>query len=242
MQEINHYFSSFVFGILPPILWLSFYLREDQKPEPKGMVILIFILGVLFVFPAALLEYFFLEIFSFLNISESCLFFLKNFFVIAFLEEFFKFLPIFFFVFKSKDFDEPVDGMIYMIVSALGFAACENFFAILNLKPQQFQFSQLYFSSVISLTLLRFLGPVFLHSLSSAILGFFVSLYYFEKRKILILFLGLFLASLLHFVFNFCIISITTEQNFSFSGYYLIIVLLAGIGILVHSLFQRLKK
>jgi RsiW-degrading membrane proteinase PrsW (M82 family) len=242
MQEINHYLLSFVFGILPPILWLSFYLREDQKPEPKRMVILIFILGALFVFPAVLLEYFLLEIFSFLNIPEPYLFFLKNFFVIAFLEELFKFLPIFFFVFKSKEFDEPVDGMIYMIISALGFAACENFFAIFNLQPQQFQFSQLYFSSIISLTLLRFLGPVFLHSLSSAIFGFFVSLYYFKKRKIFTLFLGLFLASLLHFTFNFSIILIMEEKKFSFTGYYLIILFLAGIGILVHSLFQRLKK
>jgi RsiW-degrading membrane proteinase PrsW (M82 family) len=242
MQEINHYFLSFVFGILPPILWLSFYLREDQRPEPKRMVIFVFILGILFVFPAVLLEYFFLEIFSFLNIPEPYLFFLKNFFVIAFLEELFKFLPIFFFVFKSKEFDEPVDGMIYMIISALGFAACENFFAIFNLHPQQFQFPQLYFSSIIFLALLRFLGPVFLHSLSSAIFGFFVSLYYFKKRKIFTLLLGLFLASLLHFAFNFSIILIVEEKKFSFAGYYLIILFLAGIGILVHSLFQRLKK
>jgi RsiW-degrading membrane proteinase PrsW (M82 family) len=242
MQEINHYFLSFIFGILPPILWLSFYLKEDQRPEPKRMVILIFILGALFVFPAVLLEFLFLEIFSFFNISQNSLFFLNNFFVIALLEELFKFLPIFFFVFKNKEFDEPVDGMIYMIISALGFAACENFFAILNLKPQEFQFSQLYFSSVIGLTLLRFLGPVFLHSLSSGIFGFFISLYYFKKRKISTLFLGLFLASLLHFIFNFSIISIIREQSFSFWGYCLIVSFLIGTGVVVHQLFQRLKK
>jgi len=242
MQKIIYYSLSFLCGILPPVLWLSFYLKEDQRPEPKRMVIFIFVLGILFVFPAVVLQSFFLEIFSFFNISEPYLFFLKNFFVIAFLEEVFKFLPIFFFVFKSREFDEPVDGMIYMIVSALGFAACENFFAILNLKPQQFQFSQLYFSSVIALTILRFLGPVFLHSLSSAIFGFFVSHYYFEKRKVSILFLGLFFASLLHFVFNFSIILIIEEKVFSFLFYFPIIAFLAGMGVLVHHLFQRLKK
>jgi RsiW-degrading membrane proteinase PrsW (M82 family) len=241
MQEIIHYFLSFVFGILPPILWLSFYLREDQRPEPKRMVILVFTLGVLFVFPAFFFQSFFLEIFSFLNVPEPYLFFLENFFVIAFLEELFKFLPVFFFVFKSKEFDEPVDGMIYMIISALGFAACENFFAILNLQPQQFQLPQLYFSSIFFFTLLRFLGPVFLHSLSSAIFGFFVSIYYFEKRKILTLFSGLFLASLLHFGFNF-FINLIKEKSLSFNHYCLIILFLGGIGILVHSLFQRLKK
>jgi len=242
MQEIIYYFLSFFCGILPPILWLSFYLREDQRPEPKRMVILIFIMGIIFVFPAVTFQFLFLELFKFLNIEQPYLFFLKNFFVVAFLEEIFKFLPILLFVFKSKEFDEPVDGMIYMIISALGFAACENFFAILNLKPQQFQLPQFYFSSVIVLTILRFLGPVFLHSLSSAIFGFFVSIYYFKKRKISILILGLFLASLLHFVFNFSIISIIEQKVFPFFGYSLVVLFLVAIGILVHQLFQRLKK
>ncbi len=242
MEEIIYYLLSFFCGVLPPIVWLSFYLREDQRPEPKRMVILIFVLGALFVFPAAALQSLILNLFSFFGIPEPYFSFLKDFFVIALLEEVFKFLPIFFFVFKSREFDEPVDGMIYMIISALGFAACENFFAILNLKPEQFPLSQLYFSLIFGTTLLRFLGPVFLHSLASAIFGYFVSLYYFKKRKISILFLGLFLASLLHFAFNFSIISIAKEKSFSFGTYYLIVLFLLGMGILVHQLFKRLKK
>jgi RsiW-degrading membrane proteinase PrsW (M82 family) len=243
MEEIIYYFLSFFCGVFPPILWLSFYLKEDQRPEPKRMVIFVFLLGVLFVFPAVSFQFLLLNIFSSFNSNPFSFFwFFQNFFIVAFLEEFFKFLPIVFFVFKNKEFDEPVDAMIYMIISALGFAACENFFAIKNVDPNQFNISEYYFSSVFLLASLRFLGPVFLHSLSSAIFGYFVSLYYFKKGNVLTLLVGLLLATLLHFVFNFSIIVITKEKTLPFHSYVAVIVFLGFVGWLVHQLFQRLKN
>jgi len=41
---------SFVGGILPALIWLWFWLKEDKEnPEPKGLLFLTFILGMIAV-------------------------------------------------------------------------------------------------------------------------------------------------------------------------------------------------
>jgi len=42
------------------------------------------------------------------------------------LEEGFKFFVVYYFFFKDKEFDEPMDGIIYTVSVALGFASIEN--------------------------------------------------------------------------------------------------------------------
>ena len=45
-----------ILGLIPSIIWLLFYLRKDQRPEPNRIVILVFILGMIVTLPAALVE------------------------------------------------------------------------------------------------------------------------------------------------------------------------------------------
>ena len=40
---------AFVGGIIPSFLWLWFWLKEEEKPEPKGLLTVIFIMGMLSV-------------------------------------------------------------------------------------------------------------------------------------------------------------------------------------------------
>src|SRR3989344_4235483 len=41
---------AFVGGIIPSLVWLWFWLKEDkQKPEPKGLLAIVFIMGALAV-------------------------------------------------------------------------------------------------------------------------------------------------------------------------------------------------
>ena len=42
------------------------------------------------------------------------------------IEEFFKFLPVWLVAARLKEFDEPMDGIIYAVAAALGFATVEN--------------------------------------------------------------------------------------------------------------------
>ena len=49
-----------------------------------------------------------------------------SFLWVGIVEEFFKYLAVRLTVYRSKEFNEVMDGMIYMVSAALGFAATEN--------------------------------------------------------------------------------------------------------------------
>jgi len=211
MNEVLSYTLYIVFGILPSLIWLNFYLRRDVGPEPKLMILKIFCYGMLATIPAIFLETAIFGEFSKLNFSSSVIFILNVFLGVALVEESLKFLMVKFGVLKNPEFDEPIDAMIYMITAALGFAAGEN---ILILVPLKYHL----FSEIFDVSLLRFLGATFLHALSSGICGFFIGLSFFNtpegkplasygagKRRWKLISLGLFLAILLHGFYNFSI-------------------------------------
>lgn len=216
------------FGTLPSFFWLSFYLKKDSRPEPKWMVIKVFLFGMLITIPAILFEKIAFWGFNKLNISSSLLTILNIFLGISFIEEFLKFFVIKISVLNSPQFDEPVDAMIYMIIAALGFAAVENILVVFGLKPNY----------ILGVLILRLLGATFLHSLSSAIIGFFLGLYYFkpERKKGLVL-IGFLLAILLHGFYNFFIINSKDLLMILFPFF-----LLTASLIFVLFGFQRLKK
>jgi RsiW-degrading membrane proteinase PrsW (M82 family) len=102
-------------------------------------------------------------------------------------------------VFPSPELEEPVDTIIYMIVSALGFAAVENILLLVSKEP--------FSLKLVEISFLRFLGATFLHALSSAIIGFYIGLSFFRKKeRIKLISFGVFIASLLHGFYNFSII------------------------------------
>ena len=197
MNEVLSYTLYIVFGILPSLIWLNFYLRRDVRPEPKLMILKIFCYGMLATIPAIFLETAIFGEFSKLNFSSSVIFILNIFLGVALVEESLKFLAVKFGVLKNPEFDEPVDAMIYMITAALGFAAVENVLILLNLKP---------LSEIFGVSLFRFLGATFLHTLSSGICGFFIGLSFFNtKGRGKLVSIGLVLAILLHGFYNFYI-------------------------------------
>ena len=107
-------------GILPVVIWLWFWLREDTvRPEPKGLILATFLGGGAATFPAFVLEKIASSGF---HIAEGVLLFT----LWAFIEELMKFLAARLTGEGTESFDEPVDSMVYLITAALGFAAVEN--------------------------------------------------------------------------------------------------------------------
>lgn len=180
--------------------WLAFYLREDMKhPEPKRLIFLTFIAGGLitvFVLRAQIFINQWLTSNGYSNYSFTSFIFLGA------IEEVFKFLAVYLVISRRKEFDEPLDAMIYMIVSALGFATVENIGSIL--QTNSFVFGA---PGPLETTVLRFVGATLLHSLASGLVG-----YYWGKaiakhgRAGWLIFNGLLLATLLHAIFNYLII------------------------------------
>ena len=232
-----------IFGLLPSIIWLLYFLRKDVHPEPKRMVLRIFLWGMLITLPAYFIEKGMFYLIETLNFP----YFFYIFFGIAGVEEILKYLVIRDKVLNNPEFDEPLDAMLYMIIAALGFAGLEN---ILILFSSPFNFFEMFFISI-----LRFVGAVFLHTLCSGSLGYFLSLSFFEtKRKTQLFIAGILIAILSHGFFNLSItkieeslkiednlVRIVDQRTFIFFTIVLVAILI-GLAVFVSLGFNKLKK
>lgn len=116
--------------------WLFFVRRFDRaQPEPMWLVVATFALGALAVVPAGLVEWGWDTLSpytnpTFLTFGRSPRAFpvaLLGFIVtVGVSEEGAKLLATWSLATHRKEFDEPVDGMVYGAAAALGFAAAEN--------------------------------------------------------------------------------------------------------------------
>jgi RsiW-degrading membrane proteinase PrsW (M82 family) len=204
-------------------------LREDKKrPEPAANIIRVFLLGGFIVFPAYLLEKWAAG--SGFDLSGAIF---PTIFIWAAIEETLKYGAVYLGAFRSRFFDEPVDAMVYMITAALGFAAVENTFFMLNALSQD---------GGGNLTFLltgnfRFIGASVVHIVSSAIVGALVGLYYYGNtaKRVAAAVSGLAIAISLHALFNY---SIIVHREARIMTTFVVLWLLA---LLVIFLFEKVK-
>jgi RsiW-degrading membrane proteinase PrsW (M82 family) len=230
-----------VFGLLPSLVWLFYYLKKDLHPEPRRMIVKVFLLGAAVTIPV-----FFIQIGLswavnraagmgwLLNPTLAEL--VKWIVAIALVEEFFKYLVVRVAVFGSYALDEPLDIMLYLVVAALGFAAVEN---IIYLIPPAFAASvnaavigTVWFSAV------RFMGATFLHTLCSGLVGYFLALASLRGRKKLPWgLLGVAIATLLHGLYDYSIINLPDPFSALVPG-----IILTGLMIFMLYDFNEVKK
>ena len=122
-----------IFALAPSLTWLAFYLKKDAHPEPNRTIIKIFLAGMLIVIPGIYLETFFEGFLSAFSLSDTAFLLLYSFLGIALVEESLKYAVVKIGIFTNAALDEPLDVMLYMVVSALGFAAMENIFLMFKL-------------------------------------------------------------------------------------------------------------
>lgn len=161
---------------------------------------------------------------------------IKWFVVIAFTEELFKYLVVRETVFKSEELDEPVDIMLYMVVGALGFAALENILYLFS--PVNGLSLEAVLKTTVTISFIRFIGATFLHTLSSALVGYFMALSSLRtKHRFRLTILGIFLATLLHGLYNFSIMSFLYPLNVIMP-----ILVILGLAIFMVQEFDGIKK
>jgi RsiW-degrading membrane proteinase PrsW (M82 family) len=181
-------------GILPSLLWLWFWLKEDNlHPEPRNILAYSFIAGCIGVVVAVVLEQWVQG-----AVRDTDM----QYIAWAAIEELVKFAAVILVVFKANVIDEPIDAMIYCITVALGFSALENTFFIL--KP----LANGVLSSALVNGNLRFIGASLVHVISTGSIGFMVGLAYYRGivAKTLCVIGGIILAVTLHSSFNLAII------------------------------------
>jgi len=242
-------------GIIPGVIWLLYFLRKDrQNPEPKGKIFQVFLWGMLATVPAVVIEIFFncllgyscsigngFSIFQhpiFANILISNL--IAVFIITATVEELAKYCVVKSEVLNNKNFDEPVDAMIYCITAALGFASAENILFVFMSPP----------NTAFVTAIMRFFSAILLHALAGGFMGYFIGkVKAWEMKQNQLLpgirktrrafkykCMGIITAILLHGSYNFLII---TNTKASFAG---VIVLILTAIIVLSMAFKHLKQ
>ena len=124
-------------ALAPGLFWLWFFVRKNSyRPEPRRLLAVTFVLGMVSTFPAAIIER--------LLLNESILepgmslgdIAVNMFFVVGPVEEFSKFMAVWLYAFRSRYFEEPMDGLVYSAAASLGFASLENFIYMGRYGPQ----------------------------------------------------------------------------------------------------------
>lgn len=231
-----------LFGILPSLIWLFYYLGKDIHPEPKRILLKVYLFGALVTLPVFLVQIWLLSLLDDMQtlplIAQHPIItsVIKWFFIIALTEETLKYLGLRFTVLKDKVLDEPVDIMLYMIVVAAGFSGLENILYLFS--PDDITTLGTALQNVALLSLSRFVGATLLHTLCSALLGYFLALSFLKyKNHFSLTIIGIVLASLLHGLYDFSII--TLEKPFS---NIIPVTIIVALGIFVVYAFDKIKR
>jgi len=102
------------------------YLKDKYKREPLGLLLLSFVLGMLCVIPAVLLELPFVKPMNHLAGKSILQVAFYTYLVVGLSEELSKYIMVRLFLFKRVAFDDPFDGIVYTVMVGMGFATLEN--------------------------------------------------------------------------------------------------------------------
>jgi len=189
---------SFVLAAAPAVLLLRYYYRQDrERPEPKGLVVKIFLFGVVATFVAIPLEML-MSIFQQLFVRFPLLYALfKAFIVAALIEEYLKLTIVRLFAYKNPHFDEIMDGVVYAVVASLGFACMENILYVMG--------------GTLWTALTRAITAIPLHATASGLMGYYIGRAKFasspQQEKALIN-KGLRVAIFIHGTYDFLLFSV----------------------------------
>jgi len=117
--------------IIAVILYI--YFKDKFEKEPKKLLLYNFLFGAIVSILISTILYTIsnsiLPLRNHFSVLEQ---FIKAFFVVAFIEEFSKYVIVRFYAQPKKDFNEPFDGIIYAVMVSMGFAAVENIFYVME--------------------------------------------------------------------------------------------------------------
>ena len=194
---------------LGPGIALAVYIYYSDKwePEPKALVIKSFLLGGLACFPSYFFEDTFLKVLGWEGITGSGNYSpwwhiaVYAFFGVALAEELCKFLFLKAFIYDSREFSEPFDGIVYGGLVGCGFATVENLFYVFSLGQET--------------GIIRMFTAVPGHAFEGMILGYFMGRAKFSLVSENDLMKGLGLVVVLHGVYDTAALS-NGEWSFLF--------------------------
>lgn len=203
----TEFFAALLVGLIPSLLWLFFWLREDAThSEPRWLLAGCFIAGMLAVLLSIPIE----QLLATLAHSDA-----EKYIYWAATEEVLKFVAVAVVALLTRYNDEPVDAMIYCIAVALGFAALENtLFVMTPLSHGDLAGSVIHGN-------LRSIGATLVHVVSSAFIGFGLGVTFYRGRgaRFLVWALAIAAAIAVHAAFNISIASASSMDTLRAFGW-----------------------
>ncbi len=218
-------------AIVPALLLVWYFYSRDKNPEPRGVIVTTFVLGVLISIPillvglpikALLFEHMPFVPNTFKSDQPFIIAGAEAFIAAALPEEVFKFLVVWLYCSRHKAFDEPMDGIVYGATASLGFAALENV---------------LYASASAEwlVVLGRAITAVPFHAFLGVIMGYYVGRAKFDGSGFRGMLFGLLCSYLLHGLYDFCLMvpMFATPEWLVANGGLGLVMLVLGIFVLI---------
>lgn len=210
-----------VAAITPVVIFLYLIYRNDTHKEPFKILFKCLIGGFFAVIltlalniPIAHFKYFFNFPFG----NE----FFDAFFSAAIPEEFSKFIPLYLIVWKSKDFDQHYDGIVYAVFVSLGFALIENVMYVM--------------SGGMNVAAMRAILTIPGHGFFGVLMGYYLSLARFHQNGDMWknLFKALFYPIIFHGIYDFILFAL----GYTFDYPLIILILVLSFAYLIIRLWK----
>lgn len=175
---------------LAPVFIILFYIyfRDKYEKEPLGMLVKALLGGIIIILPVIFVEQWLSALSPFSGKVGAAAW--NAFVVAASTEEVFKFLALYFLIWKSPSFNEKFDGIVYAVFVSLGFAAVENVMYVMEGGMQT--------------AALRALTAVPAHAIFGVTMGYYLGIaHMYEELRKKYLTRAIALPILLHGIYDF---------------------------------------
>lgn len=199
----------FIIAITPAlVITVGLYLSDRYDREPLKLLLITYILGALSVIPTIFVE----ELLTVFNVFPGILgAFYTAFIVAGFTEEYFKRLVVLKVAYKSKYFNEKLDGIVYAVFASMGFATIENVIYVVY-----------RYSNNPYIGLYRGILSVPAHGVFAVTMGYYLSLAKFstiEERKRRAYRRSLYMPIIFHGIFDFILMANIPQLTIIFVPY-----------------------
>ncbi|MEA5084646.1 MAG: PrsW family glutamic-type intramembrane protease [Lachnospiraceae bacterium] len=196
-------------ALAPVLLFLFFmFIKDKYEKEPLILLFVGAIYGAYLAAPVLAIDVLLMG----LKIGEKYPVIFSAFVTSAANEEGMKLLFLMFLMHKNKEFNEPVDGIVYSVFIALGFAGAENIIYVLS--PTL---------GGVGTALQRAIFSVPGHGLFAIAMGYYFAYWHYYKKGMKYLFLAFFVSWFLHGLYNFILLIDASWYLFIFIPYQLLL-------------------
>ena len=172
------------------IIILYIYFKDKFEKEPISFLFKNVLLGAtVSILITVILGGFVSRFIPLIDDSRVFQQFLNAFIAVALVEEFSKYVIVRYYSQRSKEYNEPFDGIVYAVMVSMGFATLENVLYV--------------FQHGMSTGITRAFTAVPAHATFAILMGYFMGKAKFSKNRIVLNFMGLFFATLFHGAYDF---------------------------------------